>query len=414
MLNIRINMKKYILGSLAAASLILGGCSNGEEFNDAVFITGTLTTNTIRVAVDGVSHTAFTVTSSAKAASDIKIEVAAAPELLDEYNKKNQRNFQVPPVDAYTLEDGIVTIKSGSNVSSQASLVTDGDKLAEGISYCLPITIKEISGAGLDIMESSRTAYVMFTKVINIKAANLARRGGFNVPQFWEVNNPNSPVKALGEMTLEMKVLPVAFGTNPRNGNDISSLCGCEENFLFRFGDGAGQPTNQLQLAPGKIGTDPSDPNKNPNYGFKVTDKLFETGHWLHFAAVYDGSTLKIYLDGEQIYNVNTKGGIVNLSRAYDGHTWEDGFSIGRSAGYARYFNGYISECRVWNVARTLDELNAGICYVDPTTDGLVAYWRFNGETQDANGTVRDETGHGYDAVPFGSVTYVDNQKCPY
>jgi len=407
-------MKKYILGMLTGAALFsMTSCDNNDDYGDAVFITGTLTTNTIRVAVDGISSTAFTVTSSAKATSDIKVEIAAAPELLDEYNKKNQRNFQAPPADAYSIEDGQVTIKAGTSVSTQASLITDGDKLSEGISYCLPVTIKQISTSDLGIMESSRTAYVMFTKVITIKAANLGGRGGFNIPQFWEVNNPNSPVKALSAMTLEMKVLPVKFGTNPRSGNDISSLCGCEENFLFRFGDGAGQPTNQLQLAPGKIGTDPSDPNKNPNYGFKVTDKLFDTGHWLHFAAVYDGSSLKIYLDGEQIYSVNTKGGIVNLSRAYDGHTWEDGFSIGRSAGYARYFNGYISECRVWNVARTLDELNAGICYVDPTSEGLVGYWRFNGETQD-DGTVRDETGHGYDAVPFGTVTYVDNQKCPY
>lgn len=408
-------MKKYILGMLAGAAMIsMASCDNNGEYGDAVFMTGTMTTNTIRVAVEGVSHTAFTVTSSAKANSDIKIEVAAAPELLDEYNRKNQRNFQVPPKDAYTLEDGIVTIKAGTSVSTQASLVTDGDKLAEGINYCLPVTIKQVGSSDLGIIESARTAYVMFTKVINIKVANLGRRGGFNVPQFWEVNNPNSPVKALSAMTLEMKVLPVAFGTNPRSGNDISSLCGCEENFLFRFGDGAGQPTNQLQLAPGKIGTNTSDPNQNKDYGFKVTDKLFDTGHWLHFAAVYDGSTLKIYLDGEQIYSVSVAGGIVNLSRAYDGHTWEDGFSIGRSAGYARYFNGYISECRVWEVARTLDELNAGICYVDPTSEGLVAYWRFNGETQDAQGTVRDETGHGYDAVPFGTVDYVDNQKCPY
>lgn len=407
-------MKKYIIGMLAGVAMMgLSSCdSHSDDYGDACYLTGTLTNNVIRVPVDGVANTAFTVSSSAKATSDMQIEVTAAPELLEAYNKANDRNFQVPPEDAYTLENGKVTIKAGTAESTQAVLVTNGDKLSEGISYCLPVTIKNAGGLG--VMESSRTAYVMFTKVISIKAANLQRRGGFNVPTFWEVNNPDSPVKAMGAMTLEMKVFPVGFGTNPRSGNDISSLCGCEENFLFRFGDGAGQPTNQLQLAPGKIGNDLTDPNKNPNYGFKVTDKLFPTGHWLHFAAVYDGTTLKIYLDGEQIFSQTTKGGIVNLSRAYDGHTWEDGFSIGRSAGYARYFNGYISECRVWNVARTLDELNAGICYVDPTTEGLVAYWRFNGETQDAQGTVRDETGHGHDAVPFGSVTYVDNMKCPY
>jgi hypothetical protein len=64
-------------------------------------------------------------------------------------------------------------------------------------------------------------------------------------------------------------------------------------------------------------------------------------------------------------------------------------------------------------VARTLDQIDNGICYVDPKSEGLIAYWRFNGEIQD-DGTVLDETGHGYNATPFGTVTYVDKQKCPF
>lgn len=406
-------MKKYIFGTLAAAMMLTSSCSDHNEYSDVVYLTGTLTSSNIRVAVDGESETVFTVSSSAKAASDMQVIIAPAPELLDAYNKANGRDFQAPPADAYAMDNGTVTIKAGSSQSSQATLVANSERLAEGVSYCLPVTIKEVKGGTLGVMESSRTAYVQFTKVINIKAASLGRRGGFNIPNFYAKNNDNSPVKALSQMTLEMKVLPVSFPNTPRNANGISSLCGCEENFLFRFGDGAGLATNILQLAPGKIGNDLDNPDKNTNYGFTVGDTPFETGHWLHFAAVYDGSSLKIYLDGEQIYSVTTKGGVVNLSKAYDGHTWEDGFSIGRSVGQQRMFDGYVSECRVWGVARTLDQLQAGICYVDPTSEGLIGYWRFNGETQDG-GTVRDETGHGNDAVPFGTVTYVENQKCPY
>ena len=38
-----------------------------------------------------------------------------------------------------------------------------------------------------------------------------------------------------------------------------------------------------------------------------------------------------------------------------------DTFSIGRSAGNARFFDGYISECRVWNVARTSAQIEDGV-----------------------------------------------------
>ena len=169
---------------------------------------------------------------------------------------------------------------------------------------------------------------------------------------------------------------------------------------------------NKLQLSKGSIGN-ATHPDKKDHYESWV-DQEFDTGHWLHFAAVYDGQYLRLYLDGEQIHFVETNnGGTINLSMAYDGHSWDDTFAIGRSVGHQRYFDGYVSECRVWNVARTVNELQDGICYVDPTSEGLVAYWRFNGETQD-DGTVLDMTGHGYNAVPYGTIQYVDNQKCPY
>lgn len=397
-------MNKYILGSLAAA-MMLTACS-GTEFNDAVYVTGTLASSNVKFLVDGQSSLGVTVTSSTKAEEDVVVHMKAMPELIEAYNRKTGRNYQCPPNDAYTISGDKVIIKAGSAQSTAISVSADGDKLQEGIGYCLPVSITDVDGGELDVMESSRTAYIIFTKVINIKAANLGGSGGFDIKGFWASVNEDSPVKSLDAMTLEMKVLPVSF-----NMSWIGSLCGCEENFLFRFGDGAGFAGNKLQLAKGAIGT-PSHPDQKEHYDTKI-DKEFPTGHWLHFAAVYDGHFLRVYLDGELIHSIESQGGTINLSMAYDGHTWDDGFSIGRSAGYARYFNGYVSECRVWNVARTLDQIDNGICYVDPKSEGLIAYWRFNGEIQD-DGTVLDETGHGYNATPFGTVTYVDKQKCPF
>lgn len=394
-------MKKTIFALFLASAVAFTGCNNNDDVSDALFVTGTLVNNSIKFAVDGQSSIGITVSSTAKAQDDMKVRLKAAPELLEQYNAENGSTYQVPPADAYKLEDTEVTIKRGTSQSTQAKLNADGDKFAEGVSYCLPVTIME-SDNGMDAIAAARTVYVRFTKVIRIKAANLANRGGFDVMGFMKDANGNSPVKELGQMTLEMKVFPVSFGHGlpANNGGSISSLVGCEENFLFRFGDGAGQPFNKLQLSVGKIGKETYD---------SWVDTPFETGHWIHFAAVYDGSALRIYVDGELRHSVNTKGGNIDLSESYPNTC----FAIGRSAGVSRFFDGYVSECRVWNVARSVDELNAGICYVDPTSPGLIAYWRFNGEEQ-PDGSVLDETGHGYNATKFGTVSYVDNQKCPW
>jgi hypothetical protein len=401
-------MKKYTLLSLLALLLCIAGCKKGADYGDAIYVTGTLSSNNIRFLVDGRSNIGLTVSSTTKAKTDIKVKMEAEPELLYEFNASTGRNCQLPPSGSYSLDGSEVVIEAGKAVSTQIEVTADSEQLQEGVSYCIPVSITTVEG-DLDVLECSRTAYLMLTKVINIKAAYLARSGCFDIPSF---GGDDSPVKALGQMTLEMKVLPVSFPNTPTSANGISSLCGCEENFLFRFGDGAGNPTNKLQFVKGSIGA-ATHPDQKDHYESWV-DKEFETGHWLHFAAVYDGQCLRLYLDGEQIHFVETNnGGTINLSMAYDGHSWDDTFAIGRSAGHSRFFDGYISECRVWNVARTVNELQDGICYVDPTSDGLVAYWRFNGEIQE-DGSVLDMTGHGYNAVPYGTIQWVDNQKCPF
>ena len=401
-------MKKYIYYLFA---LILGatGCKKDSDFGDALYMTGTLTSSNVRFLVDGQSSMGLTVSSTAKADAEVKISLKALPELLDAYNKTTGRNCLFPPAGSYSIDGAEVLIGAGQYQSTQIKVNAESDKLQEGVAYCLPISITSVEGGGLDVLETSRTAYVLLTKVITVKAANLARNNCFDIPLF---GGENSPVRALGAMTLEMKVHPTSFPRNANSADGISSLVGCEENFLFRFGDGAGNPTNKLQLAKGSIGS-AAHPDQKDHYE-SWTEKQFDTGHWLHFAAVYDGQYLRVYLDGEQIHFVETKnGGTIDLSRAYDGHTWNDVFAIGRSAGYARFFDGYISECRIWNTARTSAQLDDGICYVDPTSEGLVAYWRFNGETQD-DGTVLDVTGHGYYAKPYRSIQWVDNQKCPF
>ncbi len=400
---------RYILLSIFALLLCISSCKEGADYGDAIYVTGTLSSNNIKFLVDGQSSMGLTVSSTTKAETDITVKVEEAPELIDQYNATTGRNCQLPPAGSYAINGSEVVILSGSAVSSQIEVTADADQLQEGVSYCVPVSISNVDGGDLDILECSRTAYVLLTKVIDIKAAYLARQGCFDIPGF---AGEDSPVRALGQMTLEMKVLPISFPTSTQGGNAISSLCGCEENFLFRFGDGAGNPTNRLQFVKGSIGS-AAHPDAKDHYESWV-DQEFDTGHWLHFAAVYDGQYLRLYLDGEQIHFVETNnGGTINLSMAYDGHSWDDTFAIGRSAGHARFFDGYVSECRVWNVARTVNQLQDGICYVDPTSEGLVAYWRFNGETQD-DGTVLDMTGHGYNAVPYGTIQYVDNQKCPY
>ena len=317
-------MKFKAISYLAVGAMaVLTACSHeGDNFGDRVLFTGTETSPVVKFLCDGMSSTALTVTSTAKATTDVHITVKAAPELLDAYNKKYNRSFVAPEPNMYQLENTDLVIKAGSNMSSQVKITSNSEDLAEGVGYMLPITITSVSGDDLGVIEDSRTAYVQFTKVITIKAGFLNGSSSYEIPGFkcTDASDPlSSPVAALNQMTIEMKVLPLRFGTNPNQASGISTLCGNEENFLFRFGDGGGQPTNQLELVKGAIGTDPS-PDKKEHYADpNIHMGTFDTGHWIHFAAVYDGSMLRVYRDCEQIAAIETAGGQINLSTAYNG-----------------------------------------------------------------------------------------------
>ncbi len=406
-------MKKYILLTLALA-VCLTGCKKEPKYGDAVYMTGTLTTPTIQFNIEGEQSIGLTVSSSAKAVNPVKVQIAPDPSLLEAYNNQVGGNYVLPPEGSYSLEGGDVTIESGKIVSTPAKLTANSDALSFGNQYCLPVTIKSVDGDGLGVLESSRTAYVMLNKVMTSEVAQLRGGAWFDVPSFYDADKDGtefvSPVWALGAMTLEIKVRPSNLSTSIAESS-INPIMGSHESLLLRFGDGSSIPANKLNFAKVSIGT-PYHPDEKPHYE-STFEETFENDVWYHIAVVYDGSKVRFYLNGNLEIEKPTTGGVINLAMSYGGHGWDDTFAIGRSYGEHWTYKGCLSECRLWTVARSAAQLQAGVCYVDPTSEGLLAYWKFDGTLQD-DGSVLDETGHGHNAIPHGSITWLENQKCPF
>lgn len=383
--------KSYILSLMA---ILLWGCKGSEDFCDVAYVTGTMSSPVIKFNLDGPSSIGITVSTTTKVENDMNFKLQVRPELLSSYNQANGRSFEIPPSEAFELTNQEVVINSGGHISSQAKLtISDPSLLKDGVSYCIPVSIVSSEGE-LDVMESGRTAFVAISKVITSKVASLQGSNYFTVSSFTSTNKDQ--VSSLRQLTMECKVLVSRFQTN---SPFISTLMGIEENFLLRFGD-VSCDNDQLQLAAGTVG----------GVKYPITlESHFATNRWYHIAVVYDGINVTIYVDGKEQGTTMTTGGVVDLSYSYNGQ----GFCIGYSVNGNRNFRGYISEARIWRVARTPEQLEDGVCYVDPTSEGLVAYWRFNGE-EDDNNTVQDLTGHGNQAKASGNITYVDNQKCPF
>lgn len=111
-----------------------------------------------------------------------------------------------------------------------------------------------------------------------------------------------------------------------------------------------------------------------------------EPNEWHHVAGVYDGSalTMKLYIDGVEAATKDLAG-VINASDKTltigDGKAWP-----------GRFFNGSLSDLRVWSVAKTESEVFADMTNsLTGTESGLIANWKMNecvGETvADATGT---------------------------
>lgn len=367
------------------------GCKKAAEHRSVVYFTDTEQYPEKTITIDSPFDLGISVTSSIKVNNDVPVSITLSPEMIEQYNAANGTSYKPLPAGSFALQTtgGQVIIKGGTSRSESATFaITSLASFEEGAIYLMPVSITNVNGGGLEVLESSRTIYLIVKQTIITQAASLASSRYFSVPGF----TTDATLASIPQLTMECRVRANAWQTaNPF----ISTLMGIEENYLLRFGD-VSVANNQLQLAGGRVGGSSHPVTSNTR---------FATNQWVHIAVVYNGSTNALYVNGVLDNYADTKGGNIDLTYFY-----QEGFLIGRSAN-SRYLNGAISEARVWTRALTPVELQANMCYVSPTSPGLLAYWRFNGDI--TGNEVPDLTGHGYTAIANNTITWIPGVRCP-
>lgn len=119
-----------------------------------------------------------------------------------------------------------------------------------------------------------------------------------------------------------------------------------------------------------------------------IVDDVIEAQRWHHVVGAYDGTTVRLYLNGELIATqIHAGGGAIETDAS---HTVTMGDSIVGS----RPFNGTLDDVRIYNHQLSQEEVTQ--------LYGLIAHWKLD---ETSGTTAADSSGHGSEGTYVGSPT---------
>ncbi len=270
---------------------------------------------------------------------------------VDAYNAKYGTDYKLLDISSVSLDKQSVQINSNKLFSEPVKLTLNNlSEVKEGNTYI--VVIKVMAD---DVVVGNEMKYLILSKPIRIiDVANFSNGGSGN-----SIKVPFTSSMKFTSVTYEALIW-----NDSLEGNN--TIMGGEGKLIFRIGDpGGGLAKDLIQIAGTKQ--------------FNSPNKL-EEKRWYHVAFTYDGASSKarIYVNGTKVGESEWSLGEFDLMG------WE-GFWIGRVHGFPwgqRPFHGKMSEVRVWNVARTENDLINNMLNVKPDSEGLVVYYKLNDKAQ--------------------------------
>lgn len=158
-------------------------------------------------------------------------------------------------------------------------------------------------------------------------------------------------------ITMEAWIKADVWENNVWEGNIINKEqnAGTSAGYMLRVGEG------------GKLNMNLGNGNWNE---LTTQNSVLSLNTWHHIAGTYDGSKMRLYVDGVAVDSANYSVTISN-STAH--------LTIGSHPIWNSFFEGSIDEVRIWDIARTQAEIQQNMNTLQcADAPGLKAYYRFD------------------------------------
>ena len=286
---------------------------------------------------------------------DVTVTLDIDPQLLEDYNNKNEANYLVLP-EEYRNFEKTVTISAG-NVSAQViDLTIKPYSSSNGEAYAIPIRITSVDGPIEMKGNANHLLYLLTSphrqKAVIIKRGNRTTKTfSTAIPmeqwtfEYWvKVDNitgsPTGDWEGLGNKNFRARIF--VPDSQPLTFSDLT---------LRYYADGANVqiPILQFQNSAGHFDTT----------GFWWPDT------WYHIAYTYDGTTVTVYKDGVKDNS---------LANSIDWTFKSLSFAIG-SFGYEQQVE--FAQIRMWKKCLSENVIKDNMSrQVAGDSDGLIGYWK--------------------------------------
>ncbi len=126
---------------------------------------------------------------------------------------------------------------------------------------------------------------------------------------------------------------------------------------------------------------------------------------WVHVAGTFDGSTMRVYINGIETATTAKTGSITYASPndLMIGRYWDNNESY--------YYTGAVDDVRLWNIVRTQSEIaNNRFTELIGNESGLAGYWKLN---EGSGISANDETANNKDGVLTNGVAWLSESGLP-
>lgn len=369
----RIN-SKTILAGMALGALLLTGCNDAEYdtlSNQAYILqTNTNANSSLKLTVGAeVATTTVNVRLSDVANVESRYRLVYDTAVVNEYNRLNETPYVSLPQESFSLSSEETTIEAGASVSTPITLTVPpySEALkASGKKYAIGFRLENTSGNASVLPSGSKIVYILDQVVIQ---PVVVLDQSHYVSQDLVKNYP------LTEWTVEMNINKHILYTEVGRGNNQAIFGAGPDEIYIRFGD-APIEGNRLQIK---------------TQGTQMNSlALFNEHTWYHLAFVCTGTKLYLYVNGQLDNSMDLPGKTTNVN------------SINICSPSTYWLgNAMYSEVRFWQRARSQAEIANNMYACDPTTPGLITYYKMN---EGEGYSFRDASGNGNNAETNGQA----------